>query len=56
MISDVERYRPRRPEHARPLAERIVRADEDGAVTRSPERWEGMRDDRPAREQGGHDA
>jgi cell division transport system ATP-binding protein len=56
VTGDVERYRAQRPEQARPLAERAVRADEPGAVARSPERWEGVRDDRPAREQGGRDA
>lgn len=51
VVADVERYRPRTEAHQRPLAQRAVRADEEGAVQRRPEAWEGVLDS-PRREGG----
>ena len=45
VVSDVDRFRSRPAAGERPLAQRVVRADEDGAVARTRETWQGMRDD-----------
>ena len=51
VTSDVERYAPKAKIHERPLADRVVRADEDG-VRRTPERWDGVHEDAEHRERG----
>jgi len=45
VLSDVHRYVPRTEIHERPVADRAVRADEEGSVARTPEAWDVMRDD-----------
>lgn len=40
IVADIDRYRPSSSQQGRPVAERMVRADEKGSVARTPEQWE----------------